>query len=146
MAKPRKPRVPAAERRPDGGTGRHVVIAQESQFHGPIPHPEHLARYDAIVPGAAERILCMAEDDAAHQQHMERAALEAAARHVARGQHYGLGIGLAGLIASVVMALFGHEWSASIIGGSTVVGLVAAFVVGRIPQGNSRTRNARGIE
>ena len=33
----------------------------EHTFIGPLPPPEDFARYDAIVPGAADRILTMAE-------------------------------------------------------------------------------------
>ena len=40
-----------------------IVIAQ--QFSGPIPPPDALAQYNNIVPGAAERILKMAENQAA---------------------------------------------------------------------------------
>lgn len=73
----------------------------------------------------------MAEDDAAHQRLMERSALETTERQMARGQHYGLAIGVTGLGSAVLIALFGHQWAASIIGGSTVVALVTAFIVGR---------------
>ena len=42
--------------------------------------------YDPIVPGAAERILAMAEADAKHQREIELAALQAADHEVRRGQ------------------------------------------------------------
>lgn len=37
----------------------HQVIAgrvEINQFSGPLPHPDILARYNEIVPGAADRI------------------------------------------------------------------------------------------
>ena len=37
------------------------ITAQQTSFSGPIPHPETLKGYNEIVPGAAERILAMAE-------------------------------------------------------------------------------------
>lgn len=39
---------------------------------GPLPSPEALAKYDQVVPGAAERIIKMAEQEAAHRQNEER--------------------------------------------------------------------------
>ncbi len=36
------------------------ITVTETHF-GPIPHPQILARYDEILPGAAERILKMAK-------------------------------------------------------------------------------------
>lgn len=42
-------------------------------FHaGPLPDPQSLQRYDDIVPGAAERIIVLAEKQASHRQKIER--------------------------------------------------------------------------
>jgi len=46
------------------------------------------------------------------------------------GMLAGLAIGLAALYASFMLAMAGHDWVAGIIGGTTVVGLVSAFVIG----------------
>lgn len=40
----------------------------------------------------------------------------------------GFGIGCAALYASYLLAMAGHDWVAGIIGGTTVVGLVSAFL------------------
>lgn len=40
---------------------RIVAVAQESSFAGPLPHPSHFEGYNKVLPGAAERILAMAE-------------------------------------------------------------------------------------
>ena len=47
------------------------IMAQE-HFSGPLPHPRHLIEYDAILPGAAERILTMAEKAQTHSAEMDR--------------------------------------------------------------------------
>jgi uncharacterized membrane protein len=105
--------------------------------HSPAlsPRPEHLARYDTIVPGAAARILQMAEQDAEHQRAMERNALAAAVADRARGQFFGLAIGLGALGAAVILGLYGNAWAGTLLGGSTIVGLVTVFVVGRKTDG-----------
>lgn len=46
-----------------------------------MPAPEDLARYDELLPGAAERILSMAEREQHHRTHLERLKLEADIRH-----------------------------------------------------------------
>lgn len=53
------------------------LIAQEirSEFSGPLPHPEILARYEEILPGAATRIFEMAEEQAIHRRYMEKNSL-----------------------------------------------------------------------
>jgi uncharacterized membrane protein len=44
------------------------AAAVEEQFSGPIPHPNILESYNRILPGAAERILSMAEEEQKHRQ------------------------------------------------------------------------------
>lgn len=40
---------------------------KETHFSGPLPPPEALAKYDQVVPGAAERIMQMAEKEMQHR-------------------------------------------------------------------------------
>ena len=40
-----------------------AVQIQQQLYAGPLPQPEALAKYDQIVPGAAERIIKMAEKE-----------------------------------------------------------------------------------
>lgn len=35
----------------------------EATYHGPIPHSSELQRYEKVLPGAADRIISMAEDE-----------------------------------------------------------------------------------
>jgi uncharacterized membrane protein len=47
-------------------------IQTTAAFSGPLPPPDALERYNQIVPGAAERIIAMAEDQHTHRQGLER--------------------------------------------------------------------------
>lgn len=60
---------------PDGP--RHIgqIIRQETHFQGPLPPPEAFAAYNQILPGAADRILKLAENQASHRQKLEGRAL-----------------------------------------------------------------------
>ncbi|MBU2839407.1 hypothetical protein HF670_07485 [Acidithiobacillus thiooxidans] len=49
-----------------------------------------------------------------------------------RGQLYGFAIGIAGLIATVVMAFKDQALAASVIGAVDLVALVSVFVTGRL--------------
>lgn len=77
---------------------------QSATFLGPIPHPAILEGYEKIVPGAAERILIMAESSMKHQQQYDNALLEASKKQAARGQIPGFLIGLSAISASVFSA------------------------------------------
>ena len=132
MNKPTKPALHKSQPAPQHKV-QHTSV-QQSSFSGPIPHPEILQGYNAIIPGAAERILSMAEDDAKHQRAIEMAALDAAKSEARLGQWLGFIIGIAALGTSLTATFLGAEVVAGIIGGTTVIGLVSAFIIGRIKQ------------
>jgi uncharacterized membrane protein len=105
------------------------IVQQE--FRGPVPPPAVLEGYENILPGAAERILSMAENDAEHQREIEKDALNYQYKENRRGQYFGIIVVALCMIAVMVALFFGYEKAASIIGGTTVVGLVTVFVVGK---------------
>ncbi len=104
-------------------------------YSGPVPSPEVLEQYEQIAPGFAERLLSMAEQEQAHRHECERRALEqnienhqARNREIARGQHYGLAIGLTAIAAGSALAFNGHGLPGGFIGTGGVIGLVVAFL------------------
>ena len=101
------------------------------QFSGPVPHPEILRGYNQVLPGAAERILTMAELDQKHQIEIESSAQHLAAKEIKRGQIFGLVVSISAFITSIASLILGFEKAAMVIGGTTVVGLVTVFVTSR---------------
>lgn len=90
-------------------------------------------------PDLVDRIVSLAEREAANRHKMESLALQANIEISSKqfserklGQRFGFSIGALGLICSVVLAWMGYENAASIVGGSTVLGLVSIFVAGQI--------------
>lgn len=57
-----------------------VVEAIRSEFSGPMPPPSILSGYEKILPGAADRILSMAEKQSAHRQKMEEKMIKTESR------------------------------------------------------------------
>ena len=49
-----------------------IQVSEEHHFSGPLPRPEDLAKYDQIVPGAAARIIQMAEKEMSHRHDNEK--------------------------------------------------------------------------
>jgi len=101
------------------------------QFSGPVPHPEILREYDQILPGAAERILTMAELDQKHQIELDSNAQHLAAKEIKRGQIFGLVVSISAFITSIASLILSFEKAAMVIGGTTVVGLVTVFLTSR---------------
>ena len=62
---------------PQNGRGAQIVRheTQQTIYQGPLPSPEDFAAYERVLPGAADRILKMAETQATHRQGLERRAL-----------------------------------------------------------------------
>ena len=69
-----------------------------SEFSGPLPHPEILAKYENVFPGAAERIFQMAENQANHRRSMEKDSLHFSARDSLLGILFGFIIAMSGII------------------------------------------------
>jgi uncharacterized membrane protein len=111
-------------------------VALQQQYSGPIPPPDMMARY---APEIREVILRMAEEEQSQRNTRLNKALEADVEDrrmlrkiESRGQLYGFAIGIAGLIATVVMAFKDQALAASVIGAVDLVALVSVFVTGRL--------------
>jgi uncharacterized membrane protein len=75
------------------------VTVQQAQFAGPLPPPEAFQRYELVLPGAAERILAMAERQAEHRQGLEARVIKSNVTGERIGQVFGLVIALAAIAA-----------------------------------------------
>ena len=58
------------------------LIAVSQEFAGPIPPPSMMKQYEGTLPGSADRILKMAENQSEHRQWMEKKELSFANREV----------------------------------------------------------------
>lgn len=106
-------------------------LSLQLQHHqGPLPHPSILQEYNNVVPGAAERIICMAEEQAKHRQELEKAVIQSDIRDGKTGLYLGFTIGVVAIIAGAICIMYGHSISGGVLGGSAVPGLTAVFVYG----------------
>ncbi len=95
---------------------QEIRIQKAETFQGPLPKPSDFAQYDAVLPGAAERIIAMAEKQAIHRQSLERKVIDSDAFHALVGTISGLVIGLFGLGAAGFCIIKGHDWAGVGIG------------------------------
>lgn len=107
-----------------------IVVSE--QFFGPMPHPKHLREYEDTLPGAAERILSMAERTLDHNAAMEQTAIDAEIADRKLGMLIG-----AGLFALMIVAAFGTLFITDnpvvpgLFLGAAAIGGVVAFIKGR---------------
>ena len=111
---------------PTSATAETQIVGLRVEFEGPLPPPEVLEGYARLVPSAPERILQMAERQAAHRQEIER--------RNSRRPWFGI---LAGsLLALALLCLAGYALYlgeplvGGLLGGVDVAGLVAVYIYG----------------
>jgi uncharacterized membrane protein len=114
------------------------------QIHsGPLPSPETLARYNDIIPDAANRILHMAEEPQQHRMGLEKHVVLSDSMRANLGLLAGFIVAMTGLIVSGLLGTYGHEAAAVAIGGIDLVGLVSVFIYGYKGRRQEREEKAR---
>lgn len=103
------------------------LISQTVRFSGPVPQPDDLARYDEILPGAADRIFAMAEKEQAHRHFKERTTLDISSR----GQWFGFILGIVILAVGGWLLHEGRDAAGYAALISALVALVGAFFYSR---------------
>lgn len=113
-------------------TRQITQLVVSEQFSGPLPHPKHLREYEAALPGAAERILAMAERNLDSLIKSNQDVLIAEVEDRKRGMYLGAGL-FALLIVSGFASIFVTE-SEIVPGlflGAAAIGGIATFIKGR---------------
>lgn len=123
------------------------VVKQEIQaieFRGPIPHPDIIGGYEEILPGAADRILSMAEAESKHRRDMERKMIESEARDSLLGILCGFLLGIGCIIAAIIMAIV-YPKSIGVVAGA-VLGVTGVGSIAGIAIKSTRHNNKDEIE
>lgn len=113
-----------AEGEREAAEKRYLLMAEQhrSEFSGPLPPPEVLAKYEDVFPGAAERIFQMAENQAQHRRSLERISLKLASRDSLLGIITGFIIAIAGIAGGIYIVYLNPSSAANAIAGSAVSG------------------------
>lgn len=98
---------------------------------GPLPTPETLAGYEQACPGAADRIIKMAEAEQTHRHIQEARSLRHSTSLVALGQIIGCGIAIVGLCCGTYLVAQGKSVSGLTYFAGTLVSLAWAHIYGR---------------
>lgn len=133
-------------------TANGAKIEEKEEFQlieykriAPLPPPEEFRKYEAVLSGAADRILSMTERQASHRQLMENKNFELEAKTLdirkndlisvrsieTRGQIFGLIIAIIIILIGALLIYSGHDTAGTLIMISCLVGLATVFVTGR---------------
>lgn len=98
-------------------------------WSGPVPRPADLAAYDQTLPGAADRILRMAEKSLDSQIATDKALAEGDVQAVKRGQWQYWSVAMTSLVlAFVVLALGLPAWAAAVLASPAVFQFSATLI------------------
>jgi Predicted membrane protein len=118
-----------------------AILQVSHSYSGPIPSPEVLAAYEAISPGAAQKIIEMAQNQSTHRIKLEEIVVVSREKQSQRGQYFAFILTLA-LIACAVYALYiGAYKIASIIISITVIAVATLFITGKASQTKQPKQN-----
>lgn len=118
---------PAPERREPQGepeTGEQVLMGRWS---GPLPPPAALEQFERASPGAADRILNMAEREEEHRQDLERIVVRSEIKARNQGQFLGFLIAAITLVGGIWLVYEGKDWPGLVAILTPLVGLVGIF-------------------
>ena len=93
-----KAQIPVAEVVP-----QVVRQIRAEMFAGPLPPQDVLKRYNDVLPGAAERILTMAEDQGSHRRGLENRVIDNDISSSKRGSWFAFIIGITAVVGSIVL-------------------------------------------
>ncbi|MGD2090852.1 MAG: DUF2335 domain-containing protein [Candidatus Aminicenantes bacterium] len=108
------------------------IIERILQLHiGPLPPPQTLEGYNKLLPNATERIFQMAEKSQKHFHEKEKYLIESERKKIDKGQNFALVVSVVALVGAVLCAAFHEPVVGTVIGGSTLVAVVANFLSAR---------------
>lgn len=155
MARKRKKRVvlpsdrvnsqPAAPQ-PQGGQRPPLLREahiEEHRYSGPIPNPALLKEFDNVLPGCAERIIRMAEEQATHRQLLERTVIIGDSRRANQGLWVGGAVAVLFLAGAVFLIYNGHDAAGATLGTMDLASVVGIFIYGTVSRRAERLKKAK---
>ena len=123
--------LPEDQRRVLMGT---MIAMEQRMYSGPLPPADEIEAYERTCPGAADRIITMAEKSLEHRIANEKLIVSEETKQSGRGQVLGFILAIFFGIIALVLALTGHEILAGIIAGTDIVSLAVIFVLNKVPE------------
>ena len=107
--------------------GSETLVAIQS-WEGPLPAPETLERFEAVVPGSAKTIIEEWQAETRHRRRFEHRSLLLQSFEQMSGRLLAFLFALAALALAGYAASIGAAWVAGIVGSGTIASVVWALV------------------
>ena len=121
-----------------------IMTPTVEAYSGPLPSPDMLTQYNAAFGECAERIVAMAEKQAAHRQEIEKIFITAAVKHETRAQIIGCIIALSAIIGGTIVISMDKDAVGLTAIISALAALVGVFIYGKRRQNRELAQKDRG--
>jgi uncharacterized membrane protein len=126
-----KKRTQLAPYRPQEPPIQSITRVQSVAFAGPLPPPEILAKFNDVVPGAADRIIAMAERQSSHREGLEKSVIDANIASQKRGSIFAFILCLLVILGGFYLIAHGKDgWGFAAILGA-LASLAGVFIYGK---------------
>ncbi len=117
---------------------RSLVLREE--YSGPIAHPRIIAGYEKFLPGSADRILTMAEEQQHHRFKMEEQHQQGAFQREKRAMDRGFILAILLMVLSGVAIYLGSDLVGFGLIATSIVSLAGVFLYGHRSNRNELRR------
>ncbi len=107
------------------------VVSVKSSWQGPYPSPEAVERFEAILPGAFDRILRMAEENQRSENLLNQRAQTYLRDDIRRSHYFGAAVSTLAVCCSTACALTDHPTAAVALVGIPVMAVAKGFLAPR---------------
>lgn len=111
-----------------------VSVEQSSSFAGPLPPPSLFNGYEKTLPGAADRILTMAEKEQENRHFNNKEMLNQIKGERKRGQYMGCSLVVFLAICGLLLGYLGHDWLSGVIFTGALISVPIIFVLNKEPK------------
>ena len=119
-----------AARQSDAVSSGQQPVMIAAAWEGPLPPPESLQGYESVIPGAANRILEMAERQSDHRMQMDKMVISGGSRRSYLGLVAGFVLSATVIGGGIYLIATGHDWAGASLVGLNLAGLAGVFVYG----------------
>lgn len=127
--------VPVSER----NQSLNIVSAS---WRAPIPPPDMLRQYDDVVPGSAERILRVWEEQSDHRIQVERIFAIGDSKRAYLGIACAFTLSLLMIAIAAYAVALGNPWAGVAVIGADIAALAGVFIYGTNSRRRERERKA----
>lgn len=114
-----------------------LSVRREESFSGPMPHPDHLERYEQLHSGAAAMIFREFEAQGQHRRELENAIVTGSELRADRGQWIGAVLIGLGVAAGTAMTVAGQPVAGAGVATVALGSGALVYIVGGRPSKDS---------